>query len=398
MYDAIIIGAGPAGSYVARELASRNHRVLVLERRSRLGEKLCAGIVSEECVRYFGIEDSYILKRANRAILFSPSGKTVKLERESTQAAIIDRNAFDSAMAKRAQDSGAEYLLGSLAVNLSLERDGVSVLVDQKNGRTDFKGKVVIVASGFHLHPIYSRSLPKVIDFVYGAQVEAQICGLEDVEIYFGQEKAPGFFAWLIPISSQIARVGLLTRQNPRFYLEKLVLSLKSEGKILTTKGKGGYALVPLKPLSRTYGDRIIVLGDAAGQVKSTTGGGIYYSLLCAEIAVAILHEALIQQDFSAQFLVNYERQWRKKLKIELDVDYYARKFYEKLSDAQIDRIFDIIQTNHIEKALLDSSDVSFDWHSSAILKLMEYRAISKAFELMKLPFFRTESQEKVSS
>jgi len=129
-----------------------------------------------------------------------------------------------------------------------------------------------------------------------------------------------------------------------------------------------------------------VVVGDAAGQVKPTTGGGIYYGLLCADIAANNLHRALENDDLSARNLASYEREWKKKLGRELKIGYWARKLYEHLSDRQIDRIFDIIKSNGIDEALLKKDDLRFDWHGEVILKLLGHRVLSKAIEVMKIP------------
>ena len=128
-----------------------------------------------------------------------------------------------------------------------------------------------------------------------------------------------------------------------------------------------------------------MLVGNAAGQVKPTTGGGIYYGLLCADIAADNLHLALEKNDLSADSLASYERQWRKKLGRELMIEYYARRFYERLSDRQIDRAFDIASSNHVGEALLEK-DSSFDWHGKTVLKILGHRAISRAIKVVKTP------------
>ncbi|MDI6814873.1 MAG: hypothetical protein QMC90_02150, partial [Dehalococcoidales bacterium] len=137
------------------------------------------------------------------------------------------------------------------------------------------------------------------------------------------------------------------------------------------------------------HSERLVVVGGAAGQVKPTTGGGIYYGLLCADIAANNLHRALESGDLSARGLASYEREWRRKLRRELKIGYWARKFYERLSDRQIDWIFDIIKSNGIDEALLKAKDLSFDWHGEVVLRLMGHRAVAKAIEVMKVPFLK---------
>ena len=129
------------------------------------------------------------------------------------------------------------------------------------------------------------------------------------------------------------------------------------------------------------------MVGTAAGQVKPTTGGGIYYGLLCADIAANNLHRALESDDLSAKGLASYEREWKRKLGWELKIGYWARKFYEHLSDRQIERLFNIIKSHGIDKALLEAKDLSFDWHGEAILRLMAHRTVAKATQVIKFPF-----------
>ena len=163
--------------------------------------------------------------------------------------------------------------------------------------------------------------------------------------------------------------------------------SLLAQGKIVSAEAELSYGGVPLKPLVKTFGTRLLVVGGAAGQVKPTTGGGIYFGLLCADIAASTLHQALESGDLSVRGLADYEQEWRRKLGRELAVEYYARMFYEHLNDRQIDRLFDIIESNGIAEALLKADNLSFDWHGEMVLTVLRHRAISEAIKLMKLPF-----------
>ena len=97
----------------------------------------------------------------------------------------------------------------------------------------------------------------------------------------------------MVPTASGRARVGLLSRRNPGLYLSKLLASLLAQGKLASSEAEPSYGGIPLKPLPRIYGERLLVARDAAGQVKPTTGGGIYFGLLCADMAADTLHQAL---------------------------------------------------------------------------------------------------------
>ena len=387
LYDVVVVGSGPAGSYVAYKLAEMGHRVVVVEQKKRVGEQVCCtGIISQRCVNSFAIDESIILRRANSARLVSPSGRLLRVWRQETQACIIDRALFDVAMVRRARDKGAEYVLSSLVRGIEVNDDSVRVEAVRQGERLNFEARAVVIATGFGSSLAQGLGLGKVGDFVMGAQAEVEAIGLDEVEVYFGKEVAPGFFAWLVPTSPPKALAGLMSRRSPELYLKKLIASLQAQGKIAPAEAEPIYRGISLKPLARTCGNRLMVVGDAAGQVKPTTGGGIYYGLLCADIAANNLHRALESDDLSAKSLAGYEREWRKKLGWELRIGYWARKLYEHMSDAQIDRVFDIIKSRGIDKALLEAEDLSFDWHGEVVLRLLRRRLISKTIGVVKIP------------
>jgi geranylgeranyl reductase family protein len=381
LYDAVIVGAGPVGSFIAYRLAKLGYKVSVFERRARLGDAACCtGIIGKECFDRFPVVNNGVLAEYSSAKFFSPSGKCLRLSKDTVQAYVVDRAVFDRALAQKAQEQGADYLLSARVHGITSGDNCVGVAVEHKGETRDFEGRMAVISSGFGTSLPQRLGLGKITDFVLGAQAEVNVKGLQEVEVYLGQEIAPGFFGWLVPTSAGKALAGLLSRRSPGSRLRNLLSSLLAKGKIASIETSITHGGIPLTPLPKTYKERIVVVGDAAGQVKPTTGGGIYYGLLCADIAAEVMHGALQTDDFSAKRMSNYEKDWQKKLSRELQIGYWARKTYERLDDRQIENIFDIIQTNKIHEEILQSPDFSFDWHGDSILRALKNKPLARMF------------------
>jgi flavin-dependent dehydrogenase len=136
--------------------------------------------------------------------------------------------------------------------------------------------------------------------------------------------------------------------------------------------------VITLKPASRTFAERLLVVGTAAGQVKPLTGGGIYYGLLCADIAAAVLDKALEADDFSPKALSAYETSWHSLLRQELATAWRARATYEHLSDGLVSRLIDAFASSGGLERALQSEAVSFDWHGRALRHLLSLSSLAK--------------------
>ena len=368
-YDVIVVGAGPAGSYTAYGLSSQGFKVAVLEQKEALGiDTCCTGIVSPECFDSFGVAPEVVLNKARSAKLFSPSGKSLKLETKGIEAYIVDRASFDRAIAAKAMAEGADYFFSLPAMEINIDNEGVEV----ETPHLAFKAKAVVIAAGFK--PGFTRKLGlgSIDHFAIGAQTVVEVQSVEEVEIYFSQEVAPGFFGWLVPISNGKALAGVLATSHAKFYLEKFLASPFCRGKVMRQEAGMRGRAIPMGILPRTYGDRLLVVGDAAGQVKPTTGGGIYFGHLGSEAAVEVLSEAFDNGSLEARQLSHYQKRWKAKMGREIRRSYVARRLYQELSDGQIDRLFDVASSHNIVGALLDSPTFSFDWHGNLILAFMK--------------------------
>lgn len=381
MYDVIIVGAGAVGSYLARRLAQLGHRVAVFEAKEAVGSKVCCtGIVSRECYNLFhpGEDKETVVREASSARFFAPSGQCLTLAKDTVLAYIIDRPAFDIAQAKKAQEAGADYFVQSKVVDVVAERKGCQVGVSRSGRRQRFQARAVVLACGFGSTLPEKLGMGKINNFLFGAQTEVK-AEINEVEVYFDQQLAPGGFAWLVPTSAGRGLAGVISKQRAspflKGFLSKLTADRPFDGNNLEIRQEA----IPLGTLPRTYGERVLAVGEAAGQVKPTTGGGIYFGLLCAELATNTLHQALLADDLSSKRLSRYQRKWRAEIAADLRLNYLARRLYTNLSNKQIEQVFDLLLSSRIPEEVLQWEEFSFDWHGRLIQRLLRQQRLLAA-------------------
>jgi digeranylgeranylglycerophospholipid reductase len=382
-YDVIIVGAGPAGSYIAYELASSGHTVAVFEEKSAPGlNACCTGIISTECLQSLDLGTDVILTRVNSAKFFSPSGRCLRFQTENVQAYVVNRLLLDKALASKAQSQGAQYFFSSPVLDITPRKDSIQAETLCFGAREIFSARALVLANGFRPKLPRKLGLGKIKSFLVGAQAEIETKNVDELEVYFGQEIAPGAFAWLVPTSTNKAYVGLLATSQAKLHLQNLLNNLFGQGRVTSREVEIEQKAIPVGTLARSYGDRVLVIGDAAGQVKPTTGGGIYFGHLGARIAAKVLDEALSSDNLTAGQLSRYQKQWKAKMGKELSRGYWARWAYAKLSDRQIKGIFNVLNSSGMAEALLNSGNFSFDWHSRLILAVLKR---SSAYPLLKI-------------
>ena len=379
MQDVIVVGAGPAGNNAALSLASQGYGVTVIDSRENIGDKLCTGLVGEECFRRYPIDPALVYREISAASVIAPSNEVVRFETPYPVARVVNRVAYVSSFADKAKEAGAQYLLGRRVVGIEQQKDRVSVVTD--DGTTE--ARALVVAAGFGSQLNRQLGLGEPSDYVVGVQALVKTEGIDEVEVYLGRNVAPGFFAWLVPTQPGYALAGLLVRKNAPERFANFISARQAEGKITETLNKPVCWGIPLRPLRKTYADRVLVVGDAAGQVKPTTGGGIFYSLMASEVAAGALHKALSEDKLSANRLVAYQKEWKALLSNELEVGYSARRVFEYLGDSHINSLIHQASNNGFIAELADSPDVSFDWHSSMIGKIMGHPTMGGVLRLV---------------
>ncbi len=376
VYDALIVGAGPAGNIAALDLAKRGFSVAVLDYRERIGDKLCTGVIGKECADSFPVQPELIYRRAKSAAIYSPSGRLFRVERADTQALIVDRVGYVNSIASEAIRHGAEYRLGWRVADMTVSRADAR-LTAHRNGSSDsLSGRMILIASGFgsSLANYVCPTQRGARDRLVGSQMEVLVSGVSETEVYVGDGIAPGSFGWLTPTAEARGLLGIMSSAKSPGFLERLRDKLMSEGKILDAASPIRRWGIPVRPLSKTYAERALILGDAAGFAKPTTGGGIYYAMLSGAIGAEIAADSLRTNDFSEDTLRAYQDRWKAEFGSELKIGYYARMLFESMSDARMERLMEVFLSPDVQRELIKSSVFSFDRHSGIILKTVGHK------------------------
>ena len=233
--------------------------------------------------------------------------------------------------------------------------------------------RVAILASGvsYGLSRRLGLGLPSML--LHSAQLEVDASAPPPaVELHLGQEAAPGGFAWLVPIvrdGRQRVRVGLMAGGDAERHLRRFLARPHVAGRLAERPGAAVRRLLPLGPIAKTYGDRVLAVGDAAGLTKPTTGGGIFYSLLSGALAAETLIEALRRDRLEDAALRAYERRWRARLDAHLRVSSYLRRLFVKLTDGEIDALVAAIATDDLQDVIRRTAH--FNWHGDLIRSLL---------------------------
>ena len=369
LLDAIVVGAGPAGCQTALSLAAGGHDVLLIDYRSVPGDKLCAGIVGKQFVERYGVPASFILHEA-RGADFTPSDRPpTRISRSSVQAYVIDRVRFVSHLADKARSAGVTLLTGTIATAVRVGSEQVEVTT-RAGGRTaTHSARAIVMATGAASALARRAGLHPPTGPAIASQAVVAAPALDTVQVFVPPAVPGGYFGWLVPQPGGRALLGLLGRHKLDDAFTGLASTALASGLIERAPDHVSHWPVPLSAAGKTVADRALLVGDAAGQVKPTTGGGIYYSMRSGELAAKVLSKALDENDLSEKNLLLYEKEWRALLGREMRVGRLARAVYEKLDSNSVNRLIEAVASNG-----LLPDEMSFDWHADIIVRALGYR------------------------
>lgn len=367
-YDVAVVGGGPIGGFVAGKIAEKKYKVAVFEKNKQIGLPVnCAGLVTPRIFKIIKTHEKEIIQnKIKGANIHSPSNKILTIGGNKTHALAIDRTKLDKEIIKETKKQGANIFLGNNVISVQKNNEYYDLLTSKK---THIKCKLLIGADG-PFSKIRDRLFPyQPKEYIRGIGAEITNTSLDPdfIEIFIGNKIAPGFFAWIIPTNKDgtNARIGLCidqkTTQPPKYYLKKLFenKNLKPYLKnFKIIKHMGG--VIPLGVLKKTYGSNVMLVGDAAAQVKPTSGGGIYPGLLCATHCANIAVEALEKNIFSAVFLKKYQKNWEKEIGFELKIGMKFRNIFKTLSDKQFDTYVEKFQNPKIIEIINKYGDIDY--------------------------------------
>lgn len=341
-YDVVVVGAGPIGCSVAYQIAQQHHRVALVEEHETVGEPLqCAGLITQRVFDLLSIPQTNIIQNTiYGAHIHSPAGHILTIGGDKTHALVINRTQFDQKLSAQTCDAGTEIFLKSRTTSVQQNSTGVDLNIIHHGKTQHLNSSILIGADGPHstIRSLFGFPQPAEILRSIGAEVTNISLDPRYVEIFLGHDIAPGFFAWVIPTNIQgtEARIGLCcdnTGSPQQCFKQFLKQPLLQETTITTRIG----GAIPLGPLKKTVHSHVVLVGDAAAQVKPTSGGGIYTGLVCARHCATAVHQALQGNIVDLRALKTYHTTWTKDIGRELNLGMRFRTLYRRFTDEQFD-------------------------------------------------------------
>lgn len=357
--DVVIAGGSIAGLFAAREIASSGHSVVVLEEDHEIGTpEHCGGLISFSALNKLKIipSNQTFLTKISSAIIRS-EGHQLEIDAKKQNTLVIDRRSFDKQVAYLAQKQGAEIRTMSRVTDVSYD----SSLYNIKSLGGNFSCKYYIDAKG--ISSLIKRDRQGIFQ---SAQYEIYASWIQDssVEVYFDNELFPGFFGWIIPFGNGKGKIGVAGRSiNALNAIEKY---LKKKGNSYSVIRRIFAPIWVKGPIKNFILNKTLIVGDAAGQAKPTTAGGIYSCGMGGILAGKAISKSLLHNNDS--YLLSYPMEWNNEFKTEFDKMLLLRKVLERLDNRAIDDIFSTISSYNLHNA---SQIGDFDFHVSAITKLL---------------------------
>jgi digeranylgeranylglycerophospholipid reductase len=374
-YDVIIAGGSVSGLLAGREIAARGLSVAILEEDAEIGTpEHCGGLVSINGIQNLGIipSSNAIENKIKYARIFSYS-KIFELNAEEQKVIVLDRRVFDKQIAFQTQRMGGDIRVRCSMRSISKKNDSGNddhhhYYYDVRTSEGNLKCNYFVDARG--VTSILQRNREGVLQ---SAQYEVYASWIErdTIEVKFDSERYPGFFAWIIPTGRGKAKVGVAGKSINAANALKSYMDSKGQSYSVIRKV---YAPIWVRgPLETFVYGRTLIIGDAAGQTKPTTAGGIYTCGMGGIFAGRAIAKSIEQNN--DKLLYDYQKNWFSIFKEEFDKMIIARRLLERLDNKAIDELFSTITQVETEQL---SKTGDFDFHSSALAKMLGAKGAAK--------------------
>lgn len=366
-FDVVVAGGSVAGLICAREVARNNNTVLVIEEDYEIGTpEHCGGLVSVSGLEELGVIPfrktfDHLIESAE---IFAPNGNSFTINSKKQKVAEISRRELDKQLAHQAQKSGAVIKV----------RTSFQELTDNgiRTNEGEIKCKIFVDARGVAslIHKDRTGILSSAQYEIYADWIKKG-----KVEVFFDQKKYPGFFAWVIPSGEGKGKVGIAGKGiNVSESMEKFL-----DGKERYSIIRKIFAPIWIKgPIDKFIDENTVIIGDAAGQAKPTTAGGIYSSGMGGVFAGRAISKFLKTNNRSD--LEEYQVNWTEKFGNEFEKQLFARKILERLDNETINKLFESV-TPEITKEISEKDD--FDFHTGSIVKLLGLKGSIKTAQTL---------------
>jgi len=372
--DILIVGCGVSGATTALAAADKAASVTILEEHQSVGvPSHCSGHVGIRGFKQFAptLPEKIIENEIKGAVLTAPNGRSLTLARSDPVTLVLNRTEFDQHLTRLALKKGADLHVNSRVESVKRFDHGFQVKLDPSKYPNEYFCKVLIDAGGCGAPVSRYVGIPSLNSQTLVNSAQCNVDNISDVEsdlveVYYGQTYAPGFFGWIIPRRDGSAKVGLAAgaRTNvhtcfERFLRKHPIVSPKlKNAKILS---KPMYHPIPVGGTrAKTYADRFLSVGDAAAQVKPTTGGGIVFGLICGKIAGETAVTAVRDENFSSLAMKKYEDAWRSVIGFDLSAMTFLRRLLYRIPDKHLNKLFDLSNELRIDDVLSKTSDIDF--------------------------------------
>ena len=366
-YDVIIIGAGPVGGYLGWKFRELGHTVLIVEEHSEIGRPFqCAGLVNPGAMERVPMNET-ILTPIWGARINSPYGTTVDIgSPERIRTWSVCRKKFDEGVVRLAVESGVDIILDSKPTKLDIEHDFAEVSINVAGEIYQVRCALVCGCDGAHSWVRRTMKMGRPKEMMIGYQVE--VTGYNgssgQLDMFTGNDIAPGYFAWAIP-SGETTRIGmwsradLLSGKSCEMMVDSLMNSSNWKQRFENCNVVGRFGgPVPSGLLKYPMRERVALFGDASGACKPTTGGGIGTGFDQVDLLTPILSECINHGDLGElkmKSLVKILGPMRKKLNRARAL---RDAFLTEVTDEELERVFKVWSRPEVTQIINESGEI----------------------------------------